>query len=244
MGRSSRKQAEVTREEILDAAEVLFARDGVSAVPLTSIARHAGLTTGAVYWHFADKDELLVALFDRVHLPVSVLIPDWPTWATTGHGAERILAFCLRLVDRFLDSPAGLRRASIFLTRIELSERNVLTERIRSATRELRDALRNVIELATCARDVHGSLASEQAARLLFAILVGSVKLSLIEGEFESASSAAKSCVIAAVSAFFHSGQDENGTTIWNCTAFTSPGHGPGSNGRGAQTANGPVRTC
>ncbi|TCG05095.1 hypothetical protein BZM27_36245 [Paraburkholderia steynii] len=114
MGRSSRKQAEVTREEILDAAEVLFARDGVSAVPLTSIARHAGLTTGAVYWHFADKDELLVALFDRVHLPVSVLIPVWSTGATTGHGAERIQAFCLRLIDGFLDSPAGLRRASIF----------------------------------------------------------------------------------------------------------------------------------
>src|SRR3954454_1157098 len=58
-----RADAERNRQRILDAAGELFARKGLS-VGLDEIARHAGLGVGTAYRRFADKDELIEALFE------------------------------------------------------------------------------------------------------------------------------------------------------------------------------------
>lgn len=54
-----------TRQALLDAAEQLFLRRGFSATSLDLIAEEAGFTKGAVYSHFANKDDLFLALLDR-----------------------------------------------------------------------------------------------------------------------------------------------------------------------------------
>lgn len=59
-----------TRETLLDAAETLFSRQGVSRTSLQQIAEQAGVTRGAVYWHFADKAALFNAMMDRTTLPL------------------------------------------------------------------------------------------------------------------------------------------------------------------------------
>src|SRR3954462_3398719 len=61
-----RADAERNRQRILDAAGELFARKGL-CVGLDEIARHAGVGVGTAYRRFANKDELVDALFqDRV----------------------------------------------------------------------------------------------------------------------------------------------------------------------------------
>ena len=59
-----------TRNKLLDAAEYLFQSQGVSRTSLQAIARRAGATRGAVYWHFSDKAELFNAMIERVTLPL------------------------------------------------------------------------------------------------------------------------------------------------------------------------------
>ena len=54
-----------TRERILDAAGRVFARKGYKAVSLDEVARDAGMTKGAIYWHFRSKDDLFFALLDH-----------------------------------------------------------------------------------------------------------------------------------------------------------------------------------
>src|SRR3954447_18371625 len=49
------------REQIVEAATRAFARDGVLATRLEDIRRDAGVSVGAVYHHFADKQELHAA---------------------------------------------------------------------------------------------------------------------------------------------------------------------------------------
>lgn len=49
------------REQIVEAATRAFARDGVLASRLEDIRREAGVSVGAVYHHFADKQELHAA---------------------------------------------------------------------------------------------------------------------------------------------------------------------------------------
>lgn len=50
------------RQEVLKAALRLFARSGISAATLDDIAAEAGVTKGALCWHFHSKDDLLIAL--------------------------------------------------------------------------------------------------------------------------------------------------------------------------------------
>jgi AcrR family transcriptional regulator len=50
------------REEILEAAKTCFAREGFHATSMRDIYRECGLSAGAVYNHFASKDEIIRAL--------------------------------------------------------------------------------------------------------------------------------------------------------------------------------------
>jgi AcrR family transcriptional regulator len=54
-----------TREEVLAAASRIFARNGFHATSLDAIAEEAGLSRGAVYYNFADKEQLFLDLLDR-----------------------------------------------------------------------------------------------------------------------------------------------------------------------------------
>ena len=69
MARRTKDDAEKTRDAILDAAEKVFYARGVSRTSLEQIAAAAGVTRGAVYWHFCDKLTLCEAMAQRVFLP-------------------------------------------------------------------------------------------------------------------------------------------------------------------------------
>jgi len=74
MARKTKEDALVTRDRILDAAEVVFEQRGVSRCSLHEIAQAAGVTRGAIYWHFENKADLVSAMFQRVTLPLEEAI--------------------------------------------------------------------------------------------------------------------------------------------------------------------------
>ena len=55
----------MTREHLLEAAAVVFARDGYRGASLDDVAAAAGFTKGAVYSNFKNKEDLFLALIDR-----------------------------------------------------------------------------------------------------------------------------------------------------------------------------------
>lgn len=67
MARKTKEEARETREAILDAAIHVFFENGVSSSSLNDIAQHAGVTRGAVYWHFKNKRDIFDALHERLH---------------------------------------------------------------------------------------------------------------------------------------------------------------------------------
>ncbi|MGB3221529.1 MAG: TetR family transcriptional regulator [Desulforhopalus sp.] len=66
MARKTKKQAERTRFNILDAAVRVFLRQGIWRTSLMVIAQEAGVSRGAIYWHFANKDDLLCTLWKEM----------------------------------------------------------------------------------------------------------------------------------------------------------------------------------
>ena len=70
MVRKTRIETESTYAALLDAAERVFKDKGVAAATLNDIASAAGMTRGAIYWHFKDKAELVHAMCERATLPM------------------------------------------------------------------------------------------------------------------------------------------------------------------------------
>lgn len=66
MPRKTPEESALTRATILDAALEIFAEKGYSHSTLNDIAKKAGFTRGAVYWHFSDKNDLFIALADDI----------------------------------------------------------------------------------------------------------------------------------------------------------------------------------
>ncbi|CNF02946.1 multidrug efflux transporter transcriptional repressor AcrR [Yersinia mollaretii] len=85
MARKTKQQAEETRQQILDAAVREFSAHGVSGTSLTDIAAAAGVTRGAIYWHFKNKVDLFNEIWelseskiDQLESEYQVKYPDNP----------------------------------------------------------------------------------------------------------------------------------------------------------------------
>lgn len=84
MPRNRRPQdREEKSAEIVAAASALFTESGYDETSMSKVAAAAGVTTNTIYWYFADKDALLVAVLDHVlgeALAEASIEPDRP-WA-------------------------------------------------------------------------------------------------------------------------------------------------------------------
>lgn len=74
MVRKTKEEAQETYNTLLDAAEKVFAEKGVTSTTLNDVANAAGMTRGAIYWHFKDKNALFQAMCDRAFLPMEALL--------------------------------------------------------------------------------------------------------------------------------------------------------------------------
>lgn len=70
------RKSERSRRQILDAALALFAHQGYRATSVRDVAERAGLSTGNVYHHFADKESIFRTLLDEYWTTIES--PDYP----------------------------------------------------------------------------------------------------------------------------------------------------------------------
>jgi len=74
MVRKSKQEAAATRAALLQAAARVFEARGVANAGLAEIAAAAGVTRGAVYWHFKNKPDLFFALYESVYAPFAEMV--------------------------------------------------------------------------------------------------------------------------------------------------------------------------
>lgn len=63
----------ITKNKILDAAEILFSNKGFGNTSLRQITSEAGVNIAAVNYHFGSKDKLITAMFERRLTPLNAL---------------------------------------------------------------------------------------------------------------------------------------------------------------------------
>ncbi len=119
MARKTKEEAEKTRTEIIDAARKVFHEHGVTRSTLEKIAQAAGVTRGAVYWHFKDKAALFFAMREDMFRPMlertdAVLFS--PAFANPLDAIEASLKEFFIVLD---DSPSIRQVFEIFISRCE-----------------------------------------------------------------------------------------------------------------------------
>lgn len=71
-----KKQPELLRSQLLQAAEAIAVEQGIHAITLEAVAQQAGVSKGGLQHHFRSKHELLDALFDDVVMQENVLFEE------------------------------------------------------------------------------------------------------------------------------------------------------------------------
>src|SRR5260370_8598484 len=64
-----RTQSQDSRDEILKAAMHLFANRGFHETSMSEVAREARVSKALIFWHFKTKEELFVAVLNRLLEP-------------------------------------------------------------------------------------------------------------------------------------------------------------------------------
>ena len=77
MARRTKEDAEKTRKAILVAALDIISTKGLANTSLDQIANQAGVTRGAIYWHFKNKTELFSVILDEWLKPTYELSHEW-----------------------------------------------------------------------------------------------------------------------------------------------------------------------
>lgn len=181
--RRTKKEAEQTRRRIMEAASHVFDERGIARTTMEHIAEAAGVTRGAIYWHFADKQALLRAIREDVALPLVDRADFTLLSSRDGKPLERIERFLLDIIDA-VDKDSRTRLVcSVMSFKCEYvgeleSELDDYARKVEHA----RMSLEQVYSEARTRKQLRKGLRPQIAAMETAVFLTGLIRLSLLDG--------------------------------------------------------------
>ena len=170
VGRPKRaERAEPSKQHLLGAAIDCFARFGYQGTSIDRIARHAGVTKGALYYHFRDKEELL---FEAVSGRVGEF--EQRVLADVGPGDDTLAALG-RVIDAcFFTATVSNHRRFIMTLMIEALDTNPqLSAKFQRILRRMRFFLADIVRRGQARGQVRSDLDPEQTAALIAGAIMG-----------------------------------------------------------------------
>jgi TetR/AcrR family acrAB operon transcriptional repressor len=187
MARRTKEDAQATRAAVLDAAERVFLRRGVTRTSLAEIAQAAGVTRGAIYGHFKNKAELFTAMMERVTQPLEAEIA---RLAETGAAVGDLLTQLrerVRAAARQIVTDAQTRRVvEIAMLMVEhVDELGELRTRRAQAAQATARRLGLILAKAARQRGLRAPASATALARALDALIFGLISRWLLEPGFD-----------------------------------------------------------
>lgn len=184
MARRTKEEAQATRAALLDAAEYVFQQRGVSRTSLADIAQKAGVTRGALYWHFKNKADLFSAMLERVTSPMDA---DWES-IKDGDGdlLELWYAHLLRSLHQIVHDEQTRRVLQIAMQKVEHNEEmSPVVDQFIQVHRVHADCERRVLEQAASARQVQLSAPAAKLANGVHSLVHGLIYGWLLDSSFD-----------------------------------------------------------
>lgn len=173
MARKTKEEALETRNLILDAAQKVFSSKGVAHTSLNDIARAAGVTRGAIYWHFQNKADLFNAMLERVILPIEEFVFKINE-QSIDDPVDYLRQCCFKVMHSLIHEARALEVFEIIKHKVELTG-DMLPARERSlqGRQDCISRVMNGLENAQAKGLVRPEIVPEQAAIGLHCIIDG-----------------------------------------------------------------------
>lgn len=166
-----------TKNNILIAAQKVFANKGFNKASLTDIAREANVTRGAIYWHYENKTALLASLLEEEARKLNLV----STLSSAAHENQTdplgqlkqwALAHFNEDSKSFFNSSVMVIFESIIHSDISIEAREQLEELINLRFLSIEDALRNAVSLQQLPSDCDVELASVYIQATMFGLIM------------------------------------------------------------------------
>jgi TetR/AcrR family transcriptional regulator, acrAB operon repressor len=181
--RRTKEEAEQTRRRIMEAGLRVFDQRGIARTTMEHVAAAAGVTRGAIYWHFEGKQALLRAIREDVSLP---LVDRADFTLLSNREAEplgRIERFLLDIIDA-VDKDSRTRLVCAVMS-FKCEYVGELESELDDYARKIEHARANLTQVyseARAGKQVRRGLKPEIAALETAVFLTGLIRLSLLDG--------------------------------------------------------------
>jgi AcrR family transcriptional regulator len=163
--RRTRANGEQSRQRILDAATEVATERGYEGTTISLVSKKSGLPPTSIYWHFADKDDLIAAVIERSFLRWMGAL-DLPGGDGGNEARARAIELGTQVAKALLDAPDFLRLGLMLAL-----ERRPVEPRAREMFLQVRaDAFRRFSEIV---RDIAPELDDESVQLITTYALAG-----------------------------------------------------------------------
>jgi AcrR family transcriptional regulator len=178
MARKTAEEAERTRQRILASGAQVFALSGFSCATLEIIAKQAGLSRGAVYWHFKGKEELLLAVLQDITLPVE-------RFFSAGMNLQCNIQRLYAAIEQTLIKVESRQLCEILLKKNEsIAGANPITERLHLVQRSFTAQMQHLLKSAISNGEVDPTLDIDATCRM-FQMYLSGLFFESLQGSFD-----------------------------------------------------------
>lgn len=175
MARKTKEDAEHTYAALLEAAEQMFFDKGVAHTTLNDIAAAAGMTRGAIYWHFKDKGALLQALLDQAMLPMETILSEVDECCIQDP-MRAMRDICVQSLSSLAQAPRQQRIFDIFFNKCEnTGEMAAVLQRETACRNECHKRFKRMLAEAVTQGQLPTDLDVELAMNILNNFIVGTM---------------------------------------------------------------------
>lgn len=175
------RNPEVTKETILTKSGALFNTQGYKATSLSHITDATGLTKGAIYRHFASKDELEIETL--VHL-AGIMNEKVRTLVKAESTAGKKLKAVVRFFESYISNPPLEGGCPLLNAAVEADDAHpVLRETAVNILNGLRSSLISILEKGIQYKQLKRGIDKEMYATLFIAVLEGAIMMSKLSGD-------------------------------------------------------------
>ena len=209
--RRTKQESQRTRQDIVAAARKVFARQGVTRTTLEEIAAAAGVTRGAIYWHFTNKTELFFAMREQVALPMIDQIDLALLGADRADplaGVERFLRGILESLESDAAARQTLQIMGFKCEYVGELERELILQRVRCS--ELVSKLSEAYGRASRRGRLRAGLSPQMAALETCTFLIGLARLWLLDAGSSVVRRVARRLIASHVANYRRGGKDGN----------------------------------
>ena len=174
-------RSEKTRDYILEKVAPIFNKTGYHGTSMSTITAATGLTKGAVYGNFHDKEDLAIQAFEKnVNRVILAVRRDLDEHQCA---TDKLFA----LTDFYRNYFSFSKRVGgcpILNFGVDANFQNPrLLKKVKSSLRKLQKAIEKIIQMGIQAGDIQQNTNARKSAMMIFTILEGAIFMAFMSGD-------------------------------------------------------------